>query len=287
MSNEAEITNELLAKMQRLRKRRESVGVECFASEMLEAFRESRSAEDRDAIWNGFLEVLSEREDVLSDLGFSDWVNELLMALSDPDRAKRLQALGPLTDIAEYLKNNDDVIGALVRCLYDNSKAVRNQAVYAVERFASPQIIVALANSLTDRISHGAASDDPDKTILWHGAFALDQVIDRSSLNDNERDYVAERLLRALLRVISEPDRSVLDIWKIGDSLGEHVKGKRALAILIEMFAHPSPSVRDSAVHGLGHLGGPEAVRLINLALGDPAAEVRDEARRAIDTLSA
>jgi HEAT repeat protein len=283
--NEPEIMKELLTNMHRLRQWRESVGFEYFASAMLKAFRESRSAEDRERIWNGFLEVLSQKEEVLSDAEFSDWINELLKALSDPDPEMRLQALTPLTDMAKYLKKNDDVISALVRCLYDNSKAVRDQAVYAAEGFASRQLVVALASSLTDLVSHGPASDDPDKTTVWHGAFALDRVINRSHLNDYERDDVAEKLLRALLKVISRRDASGLDIWKIGDSLGEHVKGKRALAMLTEMFAHPNPVVRDSAVHGLGHLGGPEAVRLVNLALSDPAAEVRDEATRAIATI--
>lgn len=283
--NETESIKKLLTNSHRLREWCESVGVEHFASVMLRAFRESGSAEERETIWNGFLDALSQKEAVLSDTVFCDWINELLKALSDRAPDKRLQGLIPLNDMAKYLKNNADVISGVVRCLYDNSKAVRDQALYAAEGFASRQLVVALAISLTDFISHGPAVDDPDQTSVWHGVFALDRVIDSLPLNDHERDDVAEKLFQALLKLIDMPDRSELDIWKIGDSLGEHVKGKRALAILAEMLAHPNPVVRDSAVHGLGHLGGPEAVKLVYLALSDPVAEVRDEASRAIASI--
>lgn len=280
-SNEGEILKESLTNMQRLRRWRESVGLEHFASVMLEAFRASESAEERETIWDGFLENLSQTEENLSEQAFSDWTNELLRALSNHDPEKRLQALTALRDMAKHLKGREAVISGLVRCLYDNSKAVRDQAVYTTEWFADVLLVKALANSFSDHISRGPASDDPDKTTIWHAAFALDLVIDGLGLSDFERDDIAEKLLQTLLRVVSGPDASSLDIWKIGDSIGEHIKGKRALAILTEMFAHSNPVVRDSAIHGLGHLRGSEAMALITLALSDPDAEVREEAQNA------
>lgn len=280
-SNEVEILKESLTNMPRLRKWRESVGLEHFASLMLAVFRANESAEERETIWNGFLENLWQTEENLSDQVFSGWTNELSRALSNPDPEKRVQALRALGDMARHLKSNEAVVDGIVRCLYDNAKAVRDLSVYTTEGFASIQMVKALAHSFTAHFSQGPASDDPDRTTVWHAAFALDLIIDRLGLSDCERDDLAEKLLQTLLRVLSGPDASSLDIWKIGDSLGEHIKGKRALAILTEMFANSNPVVRDSAIHGLGHLRGSEAMALITLALSDPDAKVREEAQNA------
>jgi HEAT repeat protein len=189
--------------------------------------------------------------------------------------------LNALSDEAKYVAEDEDVLRSVVGSLYDDSVIVRGQAISAIANIASRPLLSLLTASLRDDRSSRPASDDTDQTRVWHALFALDQVIGRLDLSCAEQDETANQLFHTLLQVLQTPEPCSLDIWKIGDSLGEHVKGSQALCVLQEMFAHPNPVVRDSAVHGLGHLRGSEAIDLINLALKDPASEVREEAQRA------
>lgn len=285
--DEAEISADLLTKIERLRQWRASVGVERCAYSLLKAFRKSASPKHRETIWNALLEVLSMKEEDLSEAALKDWINELSKALRHMHPEIRSQALSALHDFAKYIGDDADVISNLVRSLYDELQDVRGQAVYAVCGFASRQLLFLLVDSLVDSNLYKPTSDDPDKRSLWHALFALDEVVDRLDLSANERDEIAGKIFQALLGILQRPEPSSLDIWKVGDSLGEHIKGQSALSILRNMFVHPNPLVRDSAVHGLGHLRGDEAIKLINLALCDREPEVRQEAQRALAEISA
>lgn len=284
---ESEMSAGQLTNIERLRQWRQSVGLERCASSLLKAFRKSHSPRHRETICDALIELLSMTEEDLSEAIFRGWIDELLKAVRDADAETRRQALSALNDLARHIADDADVLSNLVRSLYDESQDVRGQAIYAVGGFASRQLVFLLVDSLVDSNLHNFASDDQDRRSLWHALYALDEVVDRLDLSADQRDEIAEKVFQALLEILKGPEPSSLDIWKVGDSLGEHIKGQSALSILKEMFAHPNPLVRDSAVHGLGHLGGDEAVKLINLALRDPEPEVREEAQRALAEISA
>jgi HEAT repeat protein len=280
-SGDQEITTESLVDPIRLRKWSESLGLNQSASALLQRFRQSSSSSDRAIIWNALLEMASMWEEDFAAATFRAWLDELLEALKHKDPGIRRQTLDALWDVAKYVAEDANVLSSVVRSLYDDSESVRGQAISTIDNCASRPLLSLLTASLRDDGSYHPAADDPDQTCVWHALFALDQVVGRLDLGCDERDETANQLFQALLKVLQTPEPSSLDIWKVGDSLGEHVKGNQALWILQEMFAHANPVVRDSAVHGLGHLRGSEAIELINLALKDPAAEVREEAQRA------
>lgn len=275
------VTTESLVDPKRLRDWSESLPIDQSASILLEKFHESSSSSAREIIWNGLLEISSMSNDDFTPHTFGAWIQELLEALKNKDPDLRCQALEALSDLAEYVAEDGNVLSSVVQSLYDDSARVRGHAISAVGHFASRRLLWLLLASLIDQASYHPAADDPDKTLVWHALFALDEVVNRLGLDSDEQNKSANHLSQSLSKILQTPDPPTLDIWKVGDSLGEHIKGKEALRILKEMFAHPNPMVRDSAVHGLGHLRGSEALELINLALEDPAAEVREEARRA------
>jgi hypothetical protein len=169
--------------------------------------------------------------------------------------------LRALVDISNHPTVLNQVSRVIAECLYDDCKAVRDCAVNVAESFANREFVKALMDSLSDCNSHKPAANDADNTTIWHTAFALDLLVDRLELTTNAMKS-SEKLYAILPAVLSRSNPSDLDIWKIGDSLGDHIKGSRSLAILTQMLKHPDPKVRDSAVHGLGHLGGPESTRL-------------------------
>lgn len=276
--------NKVPTRAQQLRRWRESIGIEACARALLIKFRESRSPVHRAKIWNALLEVLSIEEENLSETLFRQWTDELLRALTNSNPEIRCQGLSALADVAPYVSDRAEVMGSLVQCLYDESENVRSRAIYTVFSFNDHRLLVAIADSLNSNDSRKPVSDDPDRCRLWHALFALDGVIDKSDLTSEEENMIAARVFNALSSLLNEPFASDFDIWKVGDSLGEHIKGKAALNVLEEMVTHADPRVRDSAVHGLSHLGGAKAVALIKRSLADPIAEVREEARKALIT---
>ncbi|MGI8567429.1 MAG: HEAT repeat domain-containing protein [Pyrinomonadaceae bacterium] len=282
MSNEE--SARVLVSAEQLRQWRESLGLEACANALLSMFQQSRSATHRAEAWDTLLELLTMEDENLSDSLLRQWTNELLNSITDTDPEVRCQGLSALANIAPYVRERADVIDSLVRCLYDESEAVRSQAISAASVFSNRRLLVALTKSLVSNNSHNPMSGDPDERRLWHALFALDSMVERLDLTLEERSGVAQRVFDALLLIISEPFASDLDIWKIGESLGEFIKGSVALINLKKMMAHTDPRVRDSAVHGLSHLGGVEATELIKHALCDPATEVREEAQKALLT---
>lgn len=271
-----------LSNLEYLRAWVDSKGVEKCTSALLRNFQRSNSAADREQLWTALLEVLSIKEVGVPNSFLTVWTLELLKGLSNTDPEIRRQSLSALTDIAPRLSSNADVIRSLVRSLYDESQAVRNQAVYAAEAFANPQLMTALLDSLQTSAFHKPAVDDPDNSSLWHALFALDVIIGRSELTSAERHKMAQ----TLSRLVESFALSKIDIWKIGDSLGDHIKGQDAMTILKAMSTNSDARLRYSAIHGLGHLGGAEAVMVIERALRDPEVEIRDEAHRALAEMS-
>jgi HEAT repeat protein len=247
---------------------------------LLEKFHQSLSRSDREIIWDALLEMASMWREDLTAATFEAWIGELLEALRAKDPGNRCQALEALSDAAKYVVEDGNVLSSVVLCLYDDSEAVRGQAISTISKLASRSLLLLLTASLGNERSYRLRADDCDQARVWHALFALDQLVGRLDLDCDELAEIANNLSEVLLQVLQTPEPSSLDIWKIGDSLGEHIKGKQALYILQDMFGHPNPVVRDSAVHGLGHLRGSKAIELINLALKDPAAEVREEAQR-------
>lgn len=267
---------------EQLRNWRESLGIEGCTNALLATFQQSRSAARRAEAWHALLELLSLEEENLSASLLTQWTDELLKSLTDADPEIRCQGLSALADLAPYVRERADVIDGVVRCLYDESGEVRSHAISAASIFSSRTLLNALTNSLISGDSHRTISDDPDECRLWHALFALDGVVEKLDLTSEERSVAAQRVFDALSIMISEPSAPSLDIWKAGESLGEFIKGDAAFNILEKMMTHGDPQVRDSAVHGLSHLGGVKAVELIKNALSDPAEEVRDEARKAL-----
>jgi HEAT repeat protein len=208
--------------------------------------------------------------------------NELLRSLADEDPDIRLQGLSALTDLASDVRERAEIIDCVVSSLYDESGAVRSQAIYVASIFANRPLLDALAESLISNDSRKTVSDDSDDCSLWHALFALDRLVEKIAITSEERDRIAERVVEALYIIINEASTSALDIWKVGETLGEFIKGSVAFDALKKMMTHEDARVRDSAVHGLSHLGGADALELIKDALCDPSAEVSDEARKAI-----
>src|SRR6266498_1414013 len=267
---------DILTNSERFREWYNSVGSRQGLSILLDHFHRSSSPEYREILWKAVLELVLQENDLPT------WRDELLKALSNELPQIRSQALSALTDTATHLSNDLAVSHAVAQSLYDDSEHVRAKAIYASSNFATRQLLSEIMDSLLDPESYRSASDDPDRRYVWHSLFALDQVVDRLALNAQERDMSSARIDQVLSKLLEKPDRSKLDIWKVGDSLGEHVKGSQALGTLQKMFKNPDAVVRDSSVHGLGHIDGDHALRLIRAALSDADSEVREEARRAL-----
>lgn len=279
-SPEAPITGESL------RQWCKSVGPEVCSDALLTLFRQARSRERRAELWDALLETLSldEEAGLLRTL-YMKWADELLKALIEADPHLRCQGLSALADIAPYVSDREDIIVGLIRGLYDKSELVRSRAISTVRRFSNRSLLLTLIDSITSVDYMGLMFDDPQEGRLWTPLFALDEVVDTVNLTSEEQSKIAGTMLDALNITLNEPYTSDLDIWKIGDTLGEHIKGDPALGVLKKMIAHRDPRVRISAVHGLSHLGGKEAAVLIKQALSDPAAMVREEAKKGLLTI--
>ncbi|HKO45482.1 MAG TPA: HEAT repeat domain-containing protein [Pyrinomonadaceae bacterium] len=211
-----------------------------------------------------------------------DWVKALLTGLVDQRSTIREFSLSALNDIAPQVVGRDDVTRGIVTCLYDDFLSVRNRAVYVAGAFCGPELLAALLDSLHELQVSAPASDDADKSGLWHALFALDTVLDRTEVASAQLENVAQ----LLLTLIHSVSPSEIDIWKIGDSLGDHVKGPAAFRALELMSQHADDLVRRSAIHGLGHIGGSEAQAIIRKGLSGSSESVREEARRALSEMS-
>ncbi|HWI60976.1 MAG TPA: HEAT repeat domain-containing protein [Symbiobacteriaceae bacterium] len=62
-------------------------------------------------------------------------------------------------------------------------------------------------------------------------------------------------------------------------------KSQAAVPSLVGLLKHDKPLVRASAVLALASIGDPAALEAVRGLLDDPSVEVRNEVRRAIDTL--
>ncbi|HWI60978.1 MAG TPA: HEAT repeat domain-containing protein [Symbiobacteriaceae bacterium] len=62
-------------------------------------------------------------------------------------------------------------------------------------------------------------------------------------------------------------------------------RSQPAVQFLIGLLQHDKPLVRASAVLALASIGDPAAIEALTALRADPAVEVRNEVRRAIDTL--
>jgi len=246
---------------------------------LIKEFRNNSSPAHREIVWKAFLELTSQATNEFYKGG---WRDELINALKHNNPAIRSQALSAFADVATYLTDDHDIRNALVRALYDESEDIRGKAIYASSCIANEQLLWKIMNSLSNPASYRPSADDADRRCVWHALFAMDDIIDRISLSADEMKQLAQQMLEVLKNLLEMPTHSNLDIWKVGDSLGEHIRGTHALTVLKQMFDHLDPVVRDSAVHGLGHLGGHEALQLLTLALSDSDFDVRDEAHRAI-----
>ena len=270
---------------EQLRQMRKSLRLKAFTDRLLKDFQESFSAHGRKKIWDSLLAMLEMEDERLCDRALEAWTDELRNSLTNADPEIRRQALSALSDLASELLEDVDVVEGFVRCLYDESESVRSQAISAIFRFRGRPAVEAISNSFSNVIYHQPVINDPDSCRFWHALFALDEAIDVTNLTSTEQAVVAQKVFEALNLILGGDPVSGMDIWKVGDSLGEHVKGETALEVLQRMARHHEPVVRTSALHGLSHLSGEKARVVVEHALSDPAAEVVAEARKALLTM--
>lgn len=247
-------------------------------------------------------------------------IDSLLLKRSGPDiefMHRMLRDYFALRDLQPFLRSNDlpsrvqairslgyqgdAAIGALAEFVRDKDPDIRDAAVWALGRIASPEIVQHVEAALTDKVARVRATaalstkDMPDSDryrLLRLVANDDDLVVQRAMIqlflsgkNPHEGEVVRAVTLREELR------EAVWECIRSGDfnrwtaiELARELKDSKALPALIAVLQRGDYAA-DAAARALGEIGDIKAARALSKAANSSDKAVRDAARTALSAL--
>lgn len=264
---------------------REVCGREGCVRHMLALFEQRRSGDLCEKAWQVTLTICLTDDDPYMDRENSElWTSAILAALRDHRVDIRVSAARVIHSAAD--KNTDErIVSALVKGLADDSEDVRfacGEALQSTGTQALPHLLEALSDEAYQRPHHNR---EDRCSSVWDILFTVDGMLGTHHPDEKDRKRCIDAIGRFLKHRTAEDELDPLDIWKAGDTLGEHIGGKDALEVLCGLADHPDARVRKSVVHGLSHIDEPGAGRQLRRFSDDPVESVRIEATKYIRAL--
>jgi len=260
---------------------RESIGPVACVRRMLALFERRESPDLCEKSWNAALTICLTDEQPEMNLESSRlWTDAILEAMKDDSPEIRARAAGALGFGLSGEQFTPSINSALMTGLADASVEVRfesGQTLQQSGRQAIPYLTTAL---LDERYQRPHANPNDRCSSVWDILFTLDGILGRQDTTPGDRDASACAVGGFLETRFPDDGLDCMDVWKAGDTLGEHIGGREALATLSALIDHPDPRVRASVAHGLSHLKEPEARERLHLLLHDGDEGVRNEAAK-------
>jgi hypothetical protein len=248
---------------------------------MLALFSQRRSAELCNKSWEIALTVCLTEDAAEMDQGVAHlWTRAFLEALRDERPEVREAAADSLSLGLQKDGFTPDIMAALFERLRDQVQAVRFCCAHLLARAgeaALPYIFGALTirNSKTGETSIGS-----NESGIWESLSVIDGVLSDADVGADTRAACAGIVGQFLSARNARDGADSMDIWKAGDTLGEHIGGDAALRQLLGLLEHSDPRVRTSVAHGLSHIDDSQASRALGILSRDPDESVRTEALR-------
>ncbi len=200
----------------------------------------------------------------------------LVHALTNQGESALKTVLAMLEDPRWYVVRNaitviggigsEETVGSLDQCLTHADARVRREAVMALAKLGGPESRVQILSLLVDRDSDVRAS-----ATMVAGFLKVE---------------AASEILRS--RVVVEDNEDVL--IEVIRTLGQ-LKDAEAVELIrpraeLSFFSRPPKPIRVAAYRALGQIGTPEALRLVEGAVEDRDADVRNAAQVALESQS-
>jgi hypothetical protein len=258
---------------------RHDVGQVGCVRRMLSLFESCRSAELCKKAWKVTLTVcLADDQAEMDDESSRLWTQAFLRALTSPNSEIREASANAWGLGLRRGSFSESILQSLSETLLDEAQGVRFAAGHLL-RQAGPAALPYLLRALADTRYHTPHQNREDRcSSVWDVLFAIDGILRECEVGPEDTHNCAQAVADFLARRSVHDGLDRLDIWKGGDTLGEHIGGTEGLRKLTSLITHTDPRVRASVAHGLSHIGGPEAVEGLKALADDSVEYVRIEA---------
>lgn len=265
---------------------RHEVGQFRCVRRMLSLFESCRSAELCKKAWEDALTICLTDDEPRMDRESSDlWRAAFLQALRHPSTEIREAAANAWGFGLRHEDFDPQILQSLLEALLDEAEGVRFASGQLIQQAGSAALPY-LLRGLADSRYHAPHHNRQDRcSSVWDILFAIDAILSRFEISRDNYKACVEAVADFLKDRSADDGLDRLDIWKAGDTLGEHIGGAEGLQKLTALVTHPDPRVRASVAHGLSHIEDPAAVQGLKVLAKDPVEDVRLEALKYLKRL--